>query len=150
MEAILTLPGADRDEITAFLENHPGWDKQQMHRGGQIWHNTVAGASVAVPIVGHYADDDELLATAADTIARIELGLNPGDFHIAIRRLAEQQRGLVIPREVLEQWAGHSLTDAEVVRLGETIPYSSIPDTVETIVHATMGVPDRSDEEDGD
>jgi hypothetical protein len=154
----LTLPGADLAEINTFLDGHPDWYRYNptpgLAAGWVYWERRYQEPegpghhTVRIPCGTKMLNDAENLAESADEIARIELGLNRGDFRAAIRQLAELQRGLIIPREVIEGWAGHRLTDVEVVRLAEHIPMSSIPDAVETIVHGTMGVPDRANEED--
>lgn len=46
----------------------------------------------------------------------------------------------LISRDQAEEWAGVKLTDAELERLREAIPNSSIPDAIDTIVHEALGV----------
>jgi len=42
-------------------------------------------------------------------------------------------RDLIIDRTSLDMWAGRTLTDAEVERIAECVPYSSIPDAISVI-----------------
>lgn len=46
----------------------------------------------------------------------------------------------LISRGQAEEWAGVKLTDAELERLREAIPNSSIPDAIDTIVHEALGI----------
>jgi hypothetical protein len=42
--------------------------------------------------------------------------------------------GLLIETEELERWAGRKLTGAEIERLAACVPFSSIPEAIQTIV----------------
>lgn len=42
----------------------------------------------------------------------------------------------IISREQAEEWAGRKLSDEEVERLSDAIPFSSIPDAIDTIVNS--------------
>ncbi|MGI5243179.1 hypothetical protein [Dactylosporangium sp. CA-139066] len=44
--------------------------------------------------------------------------------------------GLVIPREVIEEWAGGPISDGQLIQLGETLPKSPIPDAIAMILAA--------------
>lgn len=46
----------------------------------------------------------------------------------------------LISRDQAEAWAGVKLADAELERLREAIPNSSIPDAIDTIVHEALGI----------
>jgi len=41
--------------------------------------------------------------------------------------------GITLTRTQLEEWAGEALTDQQVEALEEAIPYSSIPEAINTI-----------------
>jgi hypothetical protein len=41
--------------------------------------------------------------------------------------------GVIISRDQLESWAGRTLSDEEVARIGDALPHSSVPESVGTI-----------------
>lgn len=41
--------------------------------------------------------------------------------------------GILLTREQLEEWAGRSLSDREIDRIAEAIPWSSIPEAINVI-----------------
>ncbi len=55
----------------------------------------------------------------------------------ALQRVAAHEParvGVTLTREDIEEWAGRPLTDEEVARLDDALPYSSVPEAVATIV----------------
>ena len=66
---------------------HPDWTPDGTWRGCQAWRHAT-GARVLVPAAGRYSDDGEILTETAVTIARVSLGIAPGDLRTAISRLA--------------------------------------------------------------
>ena len=68
-------------------------------------------------------------------------GLSPiGDLEVcmdareSVLRPYSESHGLTITREQLDAWAEHRLSDADLKRLAECIPNSSIPDAIAEIV----------------
>jgi hypothetical protein len=51
--------------------------------------------------------------------------------------------GITLTREQLERWSGRTLTDADLERLEDCIPNSSIPEAIDCICDgAGIGTPD--------
>jgi hypothetical protein len=48
----------------------------------------------------------------------------------------DDQPGITLTRQQLENWAGRPLSDEELERLDDAIPNSSIPEAIGTIVSA--------------
>ncbi len=81
------LPAATRRDLAAYLAGSPDWTQDGMWRGCQAWRHA-RGTRVLVPAAGRYSDDGEILAEAAATVARVSLGIAPGDLRTAVTRLA--------------------------------------------------------------
>jgi len=50
------------------------------------------------------------------------------------------RRGLTFTREQVEEWIGHCITDDELEELERVLPYSSLPNCVETVAHEALNL----------
>ena len=85
---------------------------------GTMFHYEAAGPQDAAE--QHYATDD---------------GDGEQPFIVAIVR---EDAGVLLTRAQIDAWAGTTVTDDELVELGDAIPNSSIPDAIETIVNEAI------------
>jgi hypothetical protein len=84
---ISQLPLPARHLLPADLAGSPDWTQDGTWRGCQAWRHA-RGTRVLVPAAGRYSDDGEILDEAAATVARVSLGIAPGDLRTAVTRLA--------------------------------------------------------------
>lgn len=62
----------------------------------------------------------------------------------------QPQLGITIPRDLLEQFVGCDLTDAQVTRIQECLVHSSVPDALATIAGQFVDHPDDGDDDPDD
>lgn len=70
----------------------------------------------------------------ADEICQIHV--RNGEGVIDQAQLMFPTDGLVLPREVIEDWTGGPITDGELFQIAEAAPWSSVPDGIATVVSA--------------
>lgn len=63
------------------------------------------------------------------------------------RSAVDHEAPLVIPRDIIEEWAGDMLHPEDFDRLAAAIPHSSIPDAISTIVGEALTDHDADDDE---